>query len=313
MANRFIKEQDYEQSQFAFWSEHFQSETCQDIVAQLSDAVYYSIHDQNCLPDCPDHCRSNMKRFDAFNGVYLEQDEQRLMAQGGFGRVYPGVWHGKEAAFKFVPVGKMTDNVYQEDMQSDMETNILEYTIQYESEGDSVLIPIGNYRQQTQQRNMENGRLIASNYNVYVYPKYDMNAYDLHKKHYNDFNDDIIYSIMDQCAKSLVTLAGHGHIHNDIKPQNFLVKFKGDKNDLSKLEVVLTDFGMAGNDAHGGSPVFASPECFSKKGPSSDMYSLGRVFLFLILPTQQFLKILYASICDDESKGSQSAKNICQS
>lgn len=127
-----------------------------------------------------------------------------------------------------------------------------------------------------------------------------MNLYDLHKKHYQNFNDEIIYSILNQCARSIVTLANHGHIHNDIKPQNFLVKFKEDENDLSKLEVVLTDFGMAGSDAQGGTPVFSSPECFSKKGLSSDMYSLGRVFLFLILPKKQFLKILYASVCDDD-------------
>ena len=152
MANRFIQEQKYEKSQLEFWSEHFQNETCQEIVAQLSDAIYYSVHDQKCFPDCPKNCRSKMNRFDAFNGVYLEQVEENLIAQGGFGRVYPGSWHGKEAAFKFVPVGRMTDNVYQEEMQSDMETNILEYTIQFQSEGDSVLLPIGNFRQQTQQR-----------------------------------------------------------------------------------------------------------------------------------------------------------------
>ena len=130
-----------------------------------------------------------------------------------------------------------------------------------------------------------------------------MNLYDLHKNHFPDFNDDIVYSIFKQCAKSLVTLAGHGHIHNDIKPQNFLVRFNGDQNDISNLEVVLTDFGMAGQNAQGGTPVFSSPECFSNKGLSSDMYSLGRVFLFLILPKLQFLKFLYVSICDDDSQG----------
>ena len=153
MANRFSQEQTYEQSQFEFWAEHFTSDTCRDIVANLSDAIYYSVHDQKCNQDCPENCRSKMDRFDAFNGEYLNQLEENIIAQGGFGRVYPGIWHGKEAAFKFVPVGKMTDQVYQEDMQSDLETNILEYTIQYESKGDSVLIPIGNFRQQTQQRN----------------------------------------------------------------------------------------------------------------------------------------------------------------
>ena len=136
-------------------------------------------------------------------------------------------------------------------------------------------------------------------------------GYNLSEKKFSDLNsdvfshgwnpNDIVYSIFKQCAKSLVTLAGHGHIHNDIKPQNFLVRFNGDQNDISNLEVVLTDFGMAGQNAQGGTPVFSSPECFSKKGPSSDMYSLGRVFLFLILPKTQFLKFLYVSVCDEVS------------
>ena len=140
------------------------------------------------------------------------------------------------------------------------------------------------------------------NFNVFVYPKYDMNLYDLHRKHFENFNDETIYSIFQQCAKSLVTLAGHGHMHNDIKPQNFLVKLKS--NDLSNLEVVLTDFGMAGRNARGGTPVFSSPECFSETSPSSDMYSLGRVFLFLILPRQHFSKFLFVPVCDDDSQGS---------
>ena len=127
-----------------------------------------------------------------------------------------------------------------------------------------------------------------------------MNLYDFHQQYYDKLNDDVIYSILNQCAKSLVTLAGHGHTHNDIKPQNFLVKFKNGMNDVSDLEVVLTDFGMAGNEAQGGTPVFCSPECFGQKTPSSDMYSLGRVFLFLILPKRQFLKFLYAPVCDVE-------------
>ena len=152
LANRFSQEQTYEQRQFDFWSEHFTDVTCQNIVANLSDAIYYSLHDQKCTQDCPENCRSKMNRFDAFNGEYLIQQEENIIAQGGFGRVYPGLWHGKEAAFKFVPVGKMTDKMYQEDTRSELERNISEYTIQYQSEGDSVLIPIGNFRQQIQHR-----------------------------------------------------------------------------------------------------------------------------------------------------------------
>ena len=34
-------------------------------------------------------------------------------------------------------------------MKSELEKDIEEYTIQYKSEGDSILMPIGNFRQQT--------------------------------------------------------------------------------------------------------------------------------------------------------------------
>ena len=137
------------------------------------------------------------------------------------------------------------------------------------------------------------------NFNVFVFPKYDMNLYEFHKKYYERFNDDIISTIFKECTKSLVTLAGKNFTHNDIKPRNFLINFKPD--DLSKLEIVLTDFGMFGQNVKGGTPVFASPECFSETTPSSDMYSLGRVFLFILLPRRQFSKFLFVPICDDDS------------
>ena len=69
-------------------------------------------------------------------------------------------------------------------------------------------------------------------------------------------------------------------MHNDIKPQNYLVKFRNDDNDLSNIEIVLTDFGLAGPDSKGGTPIFASPECLAdscRKDKSSDIFSLGRV------------------------------------
>ena len=40
------------------------------------------------------------------------------------------------------------------------------------------------------------------------------------------------------------------------------MKFQNGQTDLTKIEIVLTDFGMAGSDSNGGTPVFASPECF---------------------------------------------------
>ena len=89
-------------------------------------------------------------------------------------------------------------------------------------------------------------------------------------------------------------MAQHGQTHNDIKPQNYLVMFLNGDTDLTKLEIVLTDFGMADPDSKGGTPVFASPECFQKKDQKSDIFSLGRVILYLLLPKDQFLKWIYA-------------------
>ena len=96
----------------------------------------------------------------------------------------------------------------------------------------------------------------------------------------------------------------HKQIHNDIKPHNYLVK---NENDLSRIEIVLTDFGLAGSDSKGGTPIFASPECFADadrkdKSDKSDIFSLGRVFLFVILKQDEFLEFLFISLAKGEKE-----------
>ena len=71
------------------------------------------------------------------------------------------------------------------------------------------------------------------------------------------------------------------------------MKFLNGDNDLSHIEIVLTDFGLAGSDLKGGTPIFASPECLAnsdRKDKTSDNFSLGRVFLFMVLPKEKFLE-----------------------
>ena len=88
----------------------------------------------------------------------------------------------------------------------------------------------------------------------------------------------------------------HNRVHNDIKPQNYLVKYLNGPNDLTRIDIVLTDFGLAGQDTKGGTPIFASPECFDVKTNASDIFSLGRVFLFMTLPKELFFKFLFVPI-----------------
>ena len=65
------------------------------------------------------------------------------------------------------------------------------------------------------------------------------------------------------------------------------------------MEIVLTDFGLAGSDLKGGTPIFASPECLAnsdRKNKSTDIFSFGRVSLFLILPKAKFLEFLFVPL-----------------
>lgn len=68
------------------------------------------------------------------------------------------------------------------------------------------------------------------------------------------------------------------------------------KNDLTQIEVALTDFGMADPSTKGGTPVYASPEWFEKTDTKSDIFSFGRLILFMLLSKEQFMKWLYIPI-----------------
>ena len=73
-----------------------------------------------------------------------------------------------------------------------------------------------------------------------------------------------------------------------------MVKFQNGPDDLKKLKVVLTDFGLVGRNTKGGSPIFASPQCFDEnRDEMSDLFSLGRVFLYMSLDKERFLRNAY--------------------
>ena len=86
-----------------------------------------------------------------------------------------------------------------------------------------------------------------------------------------------------------------------------MVKFLNDKEDLSRIEIVITDFGLSSPDSKGGTPIFASPSCLanpSRKAEfqNSDIFSLGRVFLFLILSNEEFIQNLFVPITNSGKK-----------
>ena len=241
--------------------------------------------------------------------------EENRIGKGGFGMVYKQLFHGKPMAMKCILVKELKDPEERDNgVQTAvvfLEKNISELRIQIATAGSGVIVPVAFVRQQNQEQDQD-GEWIAKNYNIYIYPLYDCNLYELHTNYFDQFTEEIVADIIHQCFirigsfksfqgqpeglqikdylepfQSLETLDLHDRTHNDIKPENFLVKFKNataqnkflkldifsisvllDRQfvtDLTDIEIALTDFGMAGSKSRGGKPIFASPECFENK------------------------------------------------
>ena len=85
-----------------------------------------------------------------------------------------------------------------EEAVSDLEENISEIRVQMASGGSGIMVPEAFVRQQNQLQDTD-GEWIAENYNIYIFPLYDCNLYELHENHYNQFTDEILIDILSQC------------------------------------------------------------------------------------------------------------------
>ena len=66
------------------------------------------------------------------------------------------------------------------------------------SGGSGIIVPEAFVRQQNQEKD-SNGRWIAKNYNIYVYPLHDCNLYELHENYFDQFTEEIVGDIIHQC------------------------------------------------------------------------------------------------------------------
>ena len=104
-------------------------------------------------------------------------------------------------------------------------------------------------------------------------------------------------------------LAAANVSHNDIKPSNYLTDWpQGQIPTITNLKIYLTDFGMVGQS--GGTPVFCSPEGVTGAMLGlSDLFSLGRVYLFLVLEDRSlFYSLIFESILP--SKRLRAIRNV---
>jgi len=167
--------------------------------AQFPKSIHYSIEDIHCPEDCALDCPSNFRRFHFKNGELVKMTDENRIGQGGFSSVYKGLFHGKERAMKCVFVGESyIQQPCMDDALVDLEKSISEIRIQMASGGTGIVNPEAFVRQQNQEKD-KNGNWIRKMYNVYIFPLYDCNLYDLHEKHFDQFTEEIIGDIIHQC------------------------------------------------------------------------------------------------------------------
>ena len=123
--------------------------------------------------------------------------EKNKIGRGGFGSVYSGKWHGEDAAMKCILIGQIKAQTKVDAAVADFEKTVSEYRVQLSTPGSGIILPFAMVRQQNQTK--ENGKLIAQNYNVFIYPLFDCNLYEFHNDHFDQFTDDIIADILNQC------------------------------------------------------------------------------------------------------------------
>jgi len=118
---------------------------------------------------------------------------------------------------------------------------------------------------------------------ILIYPECDTDLRKLikHQPSNGIFAPQNFWFLIESCLNGMKVIADRKLCHNDIKPSNILLKEESD----GSFEVFIADFGLCKADG-GGTPGFASPECYSPKGFQvwkSDIYSFGKTLLYLLL------------------------------
>ena len=185
-------------SQIDHYPSSFESEDAQDLLTQFPGSIHFSIEDISCENICQPDCPSTFKRFYYKSGEIVEMTDANRIGQGGFGNVFKGLFHGKEKAMKCVLIEKIEWQYLIKEAVSYLERNISEIRMQVASGGSGIIVPEAFVRQQNQEQD-DHGNWIARNYNIFIYPLYDCNLYELHEQNFNQFTETIIGDIIHQC------------------------------------------------------------------------------------------------------------------
>ena len=248
--------------------------------SNYSRTIYFSERPYSCNSKCRQNCKSALKPFTIYENdhVFSMDSNLELNEPHADRKVYQGEWHGQPAAFKciFHDIGQ--DNNFKA-----IDTEFFEQMKLSKRRGaGNILRPYAYLKGQV--REVNDGQLISQrNMTILIYPLCDTDLRKLIKQPSNNwiFEPQSFWYLIESCLNGMKVIADKNMCHNDIKPSNILLNIKSNRS----IEVFIADFGLCKADG-GGTPGFASPECYSIKGFQvwkSDIYSFGKTLQYLLI------------------------------
>ena len=118
---------------------------------------------------------------------------------------------------------------------------------------------------------------------------------------------ETVKCIIDQLINAQAQLQEAGVSHNDTKPRNILI----DTCDDNGVHVYIGDFGQA--DKKGGTPGWTPPDFLEDRVPGvTDMYSFGRVFLYVLCENADLFYAIRDNIILEEHVNERWYQNFLQ-
>ena len=107
-------------------------------------SIFFAVHSFPCT--CAVECAGDLSNEWFYqNGVYPGRFGD-VIGSGAEGIVVSGIWHGEEAAFKFVPVRAQQFPMFSGDGVADLATRLNELTTMQSVTGTCILKMLGHYR-----------------------------------------------------------------------------------------------------------------------------------------------------------------------
>ena len=142
-------------------------------ISSAKTAAFYSFVDSTCGPKCGKKCGDKMKKFKLYTGRKKIENEKL----GGEGIVGFGEWHGEEAAFKKVKLGKIQDTDLVADVVANAEKTRAEFEVARKLSNENIVKVLHLFRYQ--ETEIKRNNRSTYNWTVTVMEKHSKNIGEL--------------------------------------------------------------------------------------------------------------------------------------